>query len=236
MTAIEWRLSRFAVLTPAQRQALRQLGGQIIHAEPHQPLLRAGDAAAYTILLHEGWAMLFRDLPDSRRQIMNFCLPGDLVDPCSLLLTYRDFAVHAVTEVAFSRVSVSDLTELIAAHPELALPILWSEARDIHWLRSHLMSIGRLSARERLAALFVEFAACLEPVSATGVDKGFEIPPNQQMLADATGLSFVHVSRTLVQMRDEGLLERRGRRLFMVDIDGLRRIAPDGQANSLLVQ
>jgi len=226
MLDIEKRINRFQRLSRAESDSVRRLGVPVLSGEPGQRLLAAGEKAGNTILLLGGWAMLFRELPDARRQIMHFCLPGDLVDPCSLLLRRRDFVVEAITPVAYSRVSLASLTELVDRHPRLALPLLWGEARDVYWLRSHLLSIGRMTARERLAGLFLEFAERLASLDRYR-DAVIEVPANQQMLADATGLSAVHVSRTLGAMEKDGLLSRRGHHLIVIDPGLLQGEIPD---------
>ena len=222
---IEKRLSAFHALNKAESAALRALGGPARTAEKDQQILAANQPSDRTILIHRGRAMIYRDLSDGRRQIMQFCLPGDLVDPCSLLAKRRDFSIAAISRLTFSDVSLNELTSLISQHPHLALPLLWNEARDIYLLRRHLLGVGRMTAKERLAALFLEIYERLSMVGhATG--GSFKLYANQKILGDATGLSAVHVSRTMQSMEREELIERSGGTLT-IDREGLHRLVPD---------
>ena len=220
------RLSAFRSLTEGEATVLAELGRHQKRAAKGAPLLASGVSADRTILIHSGWAMLYRDLADGRRQVMQFCLPGDLVDPCSLLMRRRDFSVAAISPMRYSEVTLPQLTDIIGAHPGLALPLLWNEARDIYLLRRHLLSVGRMSARERLAALFLEL---WERLAASGQlhNGSFNLPPNQQMLGDATGLSAIHVSRTLRKMESDKLITRSGRNCMTIDYQAVQKLIPD---------
>jgi len=223
---LERRIGRFQSLSQAESTALRGLGQLICTASRGQLMLGPDSPRNQTVLMHSGWAMLYRDVTDGRRQIMQFCLSGDLVDPCNLLLEMRDFSVAAVTPVTYSLVGFGDLSTVIENHPRLALPLLWSEAREVYLLRSHLLSVGRLTAKERLAALFLELSARLTAIGHAD-SQHFQMHANQEMLADATGLSSVHVSRTLHAMQDEGLIERKGHGYLIIDCVRLRQLVPD---------
>ena len=203
--ALVQRLAAFQRLTPPESDALRGLGQSVMRASKGVQMLAAECAADRTILIHHGWAMIYRDLNDGRRQIMQFCLPGDLVDPCSLLVSRRDFAIAAITPVTYSEVTLDDLTQIISEHPHLALPLLWNEAREIYLLRRHLLSVGRMTAVERLASLFMELS---DRLSIAGIAAGgsFNLHATQQMVGDATGLSAVHVSRTIRSMEQDKLI------------------------------
>jgi len=225
-SSIERRIARFKPLSRPESAALQALGRRVADAQRGEFLLGPEDTSHQTVLMHSGWAMLYRDLADGRRQIMQFCLAGDLVDPCNLLLTKRDFSIAAVTKVTYSLVSFSELTAVIERYPGLALGLLWGEAREIYLLRSHLLSVGRLTAKERLASLFLELWERLTVVGQAGSEY-FQMPANQEMLADATGLSSVHVSRTLNAMQAEGLIERHGHGYLLINYALLRDLVPD---------
>jgi CRP/FNR family transcriptional regulator len=224
--ALQKRLSTFQQLNETEAAALKNLGQSIKVAEKGQMLLPADCPADRTILIHSGWATIYRDLSDGRRQIMQFCLPGDLVDPCSLLVSRRDFAIASISPIQYSEVSLADLTQVISEHPQLALPLLWNEARDIYLLRRHLLSIGRMTAMERLAALFLELADRLA-TAGFATNGSFILHATQKMLGDATGLSAVHVSRTMRAMEDERLIERSGHNRLTIDRHGLQQLIPD---------
>ena len=223
---LELRLDQSQPLTGEERRALRGLEAHPRTGQRGEILLHAGEVARHTVLLHSGWAMLYRDLTDGRRQIMYFCLPGDLVDPCSLLLGRRDFSVAAITELRYSRVTLEQLVSIVGVQPRLALPLLSNDARDLLLLRAHLLSVGRMSARERIAALLLELWERLLRVDAAR-DGQLRLEASQQMLADATGLSAIHVNRVLRRMEREGLVRREARHLLVIDHQKLRALVPD---------
>jgi CRP-like cAMP-binding protein len=223
---LEKRLSAFRPLNESEAAALVALGQKVKSAEKGNCLLALDGVSDRTVLIHSGWAMIYRDLSDGRRQIMQFCLPGDLADPCSLLLRRRDFSIAAISPMRYSEVTLDQLTSIIDEHPRLALPLLWNEARDIYLLRRHLLSIGRMTARERLSALFLELWERLS-VSGYLTNGSFVMHANQQMLGDATGLSAIHVSRTLRKMETDKLITRSGRNRISVDHQALQKQIPD---------
>lgn len=228
MLPIEQRLASFRPLTAAERQSVGALAEPQCTAERGDVLLAAGEPARRTIVIGEGWAILHRDLPDGRRQVIQFCLPGDLIDPFSLLASEYDFSVTALTRMRFSFATVDALTQLLGQHPDLALPLLWGEAGSHSLLRAHLLSIGRLCARERLAALLLELRERLAVVGLADTD-GFRLCATQEILADSLGLSVVHLNRTLRRLELDGLLRRDGRSFLAIDQAGLRALVPEFQ-------
>ena len=97
---------------------------------------------------------------------------------------------------------------------------------SFYLLRRHLLSIGRMTARERLSALFLELWERLS-VSGYLTNGSFVMHANQQMLGDATGLSAIHVSRTLRKMETDKLITRSGRNRISVDHQALQKHIPD---------
>lgn len=231
MNLLAHRLERFRPLNAEEIAILATLGKSVRDASSGQSLLETGDTTHCTVLIHAGWAMVHRELRDGRRQIIQFSLPGDLIDPCNILAEHRDFCVVAITPVRYSFISLERLATVIEAHPRLVLPLLWNEAREVYRLRSHLLSVGRLSARERLASVFLELWERLQTIGQTH-NNHFCMHASQGMLADATGLSAVHVSRTLQRMEKDGLIDRSNGQHWHFNIEGLRALVPDMLINN----
>ena len=95
---------------------------------------------------------------------------------------------------------------------------------DASIFREWIMNVGRRDARERLAHIFCEFALRLES-AGMGSTTGYELPMTQEQLADATGLTAVHVNRTLKAMDAEGLIKRERRFILIPDWEKLRTVA-----------
>jgi CRP-like cAMP-binding protein len=208
--AVLARLSSLAPLSPADIGVLDDLSGFARHL-PLRAELRRQNLVQSPQLLLSGWACAQRLLGDGRRQILSFLLPGDCIG--SLLNTGMP-APCAV--VALTPVVVADARPLILAaeganppHPGLAMAIRVMANRDEILLRDQIVRLGRQTAYERMMHLMLEFRDRLTIAGHARRDT-FHLPLTQETLADALGLSVVHVNRTLQQIRRDGLLEMRG--------------------------
>lgn len=218
------KLRQFIPLTPGEKAALGRIGGHALPARAHDVLLDQGRGTGIAVLLHSGWAIRHRTLRDGRRQIIDFVLPGDLCDPSSFFQRHADCAVSAITDGSYTLVRAWEILDLIAASPRLGAFFWWLESQEGQYLRSHLVAVGRLTAYERIAYLVWELWTRLRAVGLVE-QNSFTLPANQALIADATGLSHVHVSRTLSRMQREKLLRRLDRRYQILDPPRFRQIA-----------
>jgi CRP-like cAMP-binding protein len=159
-------------------------------------------------LIVSGWACRQRLLRDGRRQILGFLLPGDLV-----ALGAVASPISEASTVALTRLETIEMPDLAAAGawPGSSLAKLFhlSPAAEERRLIEHLVRLGRRTAYERVGHLLLELG---ERLQAVGMADGgrFPLPVTQEVLADALGLSVVHVNRILQQLRREGLIETQG--------------------------
>lgn len=218
------KLRQFVPLTQGEKAALGRICGHAQPAKPRDVLLDQGRDTGVAVLLHSGWAIRHRTLRDGRRQIIDFVLPGDLCDPSGYFQRHADCSVSAITEGTYSLVRAREILDLIATSPRLGAFFWWLEAQEEHYLRAHLVAVGRLTAYERIAYLVWELWARLRAVGLAE-ENTFSLPANQALIADATGLSHVHVSRTLGRMEREKLLRRVERRVQILDPARFRQIA-----------
>jgi CRP-like cAMP-binding protein len=91
-------------------------------------------------------------------------------------------------------------------------------------MRSHLLAVGRMTARERIAYLVWELTHRLEMV-AESPPRVYRLPISQELMADAVGLSVVHVSRTLAALQREGIVHRHGQAWQILSPRRLRALA-----------
>jgi CRP-like cAMP-binding protein len=175
-------------------------------------------------LLVSGWACRYKDLPDGRRQIVGFFLPGDFCDLNVYILSELDHSIGALTAVRYYEIQPEQFQQVVDERPRLLRALLWHEMVASGIQRQWLLSIGQRSPVERLAHLFVELFYRLRAVGLTQ-GHGFEFPITQHNLAEANGLSLVHVNRTLQEMRREGLIELADRQLRILDLDRLKQTA-----------
>jgi len=218
-------LSRYMPLDDADRDALLSLQtGPLCACDARTDIAREGDNPTVIRLLVSGWACRYKDLPDGRRQIVGFFLPGDFCDLNIYILSELDHSIGALTQVRFFEIQPQQFQEVIDRRPHLIRALLWHEMVSAGIQREWLLSIGQRSPLERLSHLFVELYYRLRAVGlATGLS--FDLPITQNHLAEANGLSVVHLNRTLQEMRREELIELSDRQLRINDIERLKQIA-----------
>jgi CRP-like cAMP-binding protein len=210
-------IRRLSALAPLDDAALAALEAAIRQAHPvaaRRDLVVEGKEIAEPKLIVSGWAMRVRLLADGRRQVLSFLLPGDLIGYCrhrrpiavSTVLALQDLLVCAAP-------TCSDLPELEAAYAT-------SAALEEAYLLAHIMRLGRLTAQERIYDLLLEFRDRLA-LAGLAQDETFSLPLTQEMLADALGLTAVHINRMLQLSRSMGDLRWTGRSVTLVDPDAL---------------
>ncbi len=218
------RLRRFVDPGADELAALALLTRDRRQAAPGQCLLREGDTGRAAMLLCSGWALRQRTLADGRRQIMEFLLPGDMCDPGSFVTRRTDSSVVAITAIQYSRVPPELLMETLRHAPGLGVCLWWMAAQHAAMMRSHLLAVGRLHARERIAYLVWELACRLDLLHDRP-PQGYRLPISQELIADAVGLSVVHVSRTLCALEREGIVHRHGHHWQILSRRRLRALA-----------
>lgn len=160
-----------------------------------------------------GWCYRYRLLEDGRRTVFNFWLPGDLINltPISPGLESR---TAAICEAELVHIMDTEFSALCDASPTLGAAFAANERLDNLLLANQVLRLGRLSAMERVAHLFLEL---WDRLSLVGLADGeqFPLPFTYGTLADALGLSNVHISRTLGQLRERGLIETKRRTVVL---------------------
>jgi len=190
-------------------------GADIIH--PGQE-----DAELYT--LFSGWAFRYKSLPDGRRQILNFLLPGDLVGLQASLLNAAQHGIESLTEVELCVFSRKRVWDLFVKMPSIAYELAWLGSREESMLDENLTSVGQRNAGERIAALMISL---YRRANALGLvtDNSFQFPLTQQQVADALGLSLVHTSKTWSRLRRDGVFSISGGRLTLLNPRATARMA-----------
>ncbi|MFT6092053.1 MAG: CRP-like cAMP-binding protein [Sulfitobacter sp.] len=180
------------------------------------------DQAAYILI--SGWACSYKLLTDGQRQIIDFQIPGDFLGLRSVALYISDQTIEPVTDIEVTEVNVSGLMKAFADTPRLATAVLWAASRDEAMVVEHLVNIGRRDAAERTAHFLLELGARLSLVGM-GSKAGYACPLNQYLMADALGLSAVHVNRVLRTLRESGMVTVRDGFVTFDDYDRLVEFA-----------
>ncbi len=207
-SALIRKFGAFLDLTCAEKDYLGEIQSRRMRVKPGQELLQEGDKDQNVFILQSGWANSYKDLPDGGRQIINFPVPGDCIGLRNVLLRKADHSFSALTNATVSFVNASRILQLLDEQPRLRSAFLWSAARDESMVVERLVSIGRRDAIQRTAHFFIEMTERLTLVGLA-TDTQFHWPLNQGVLADALGLSAIHVNRVLRQLREQNLLTLR---------------------------
>ena len=185
-------------------------------------LFNQGMPLASSFVLLSGWAMRFKTLTDGRRQVLSVLLPGDLIGSEAHLLAEATATVVALTPILVSEFRPNAIARMFEEQPRLAATLLWMNAREEAFLGERLLSVGRQSAFERVGHFFVELYHRLNLIGQVP-DREFDCPLTLDIVADAIGMSMVHVSRTLQVLRKARLLAREGRTVRILDLERLER-------------
>ncbi len=214
----------FKPVTAEELVALNQTKRDHLVAPAGAEIVRAGDDSPELYTLYSGWAFRFKTLPDGRRQILNFLLPGDLLGLQASMFDAALHGIEALTEVQLCVLPRRKVWGLFGQMPGLAFDVTWLGAREESFVDENLTSVGRRSAAERVAALIV---ALYKRSRALGlaVDETFAFPLTQQHIADALGLSLVHTNKTLARLRRMGMFTRTNGTMTLTNPRVLERVA-----------
>jgi CRP-like cAMP-binding protein len=218
------RLSRFVPLTGEELGCLAAMQSAPMVVARGKQLIDEGQTRQHAYVLHSGWACNYKDLANGRRQVISFPIAGDCVGLRSVLLRTADHSVSVLTDVVVSSIEEARMRQCVDDFPRLAAAILWAASRDEAMVVEHLVNIGRRSALERTAHFFVELAERHQLIGQA-TEAEFKCPLNQFFLADALGLTAIHVNRVLRQLRVDELLTLRKGVVTIHDIIKLRDLA-----------
>ncbi|MCU9850502.1 Crp/Fnr family transcriptional regulator [Defluviimonas sp. WL0024] len=218
------KLSAFVSLSDAELAVLDRLHQRRRSFVVGRDLVHQGQSDQAAYILSEGWVCSYKIQPDGSRQIVDFQIPGDFLGLRSVLLHTSDHSIEPVVDIQAAEVLASDLLEAFAHTPRLAMAVLWAVSRDEAMVVEHLVCIGRRDANARMAHFLLELGVRLALVGM-GSKAGYDCPLTQYHLADALGLSAVHVNRVLRQLREGGLVTFRDGHVTFDDYERLVALA-----------
>ncbi len=218
------KLSAFVALAEAELAVLEQLHQRRRTFEAGRDLVHQGQSEQAAYILAAGWVVSYKIQPDGSRQIVDFQIPGDFLGLRSVLLHTSDHGIEPIVEIEAAEVLVSDLLQAFAETPRLATAILWAVSRDEAMVVEHLVGLGRRYADARMAHFLLELGVRLSLVGM-GSKKGYACPLTQYHLADALGLSAIHVNRVLRKLREDELVTFRDGFVTFNNYEGLVKLA-----------
>jgi CRP-like cAMP-binding protein len=218
------KLETFTELSDEEKRALQEAVGPVRSYGSHEDLIREGDQSSGVPVVISGFACRHKMLPDGRRQIIGYFLPGDMCDARVFILKRMDHTISTLAPTTICLLPRDAILELTSRHPRITRAFWWNTLVEEAIVRQWLVNIGQRTALERLAHLFCEIYVRLQVVGlATAA--GCELPVTQSELADTVALSTVHVNRTLKELRRVGLVSMSSKSLIIHDLPGLRALA-----------
>lgn len=213
-------LASHAPLDDVDRAALLDLPFTPRSLEAASYFVREGDPPLHCAVLVSGFAYRQKLTGDGARQILSIHIPGEPLDFQNIFLDEADHSLQMLTRAELALIPRAPLQEIARARPAVAYAILVYTLIEASIFREWVLNVGRRNARARLAHVLCEFAIRLEAAGlADGC--GCELPMTQEQLADAIGLTPVHVNRTLKTLESEGLIRRDRRHVSFPDWKGL---------------
>jgi len=225
--ALERFLSRLlnrSSLSKVEQGAILRLSGRVSTFRPRVDIVVPGQHVDYACLVGRGIAARFDQMRNGQRQLAAFYIPGDMCDLHSIVAPTAAWGITAISATTIVHVPHAQLCKAIADHPNLALAFWRDGTADASILAKWLGNLGRQDARARLAHILCEFGIRME-AAGLGTRTAFDLPISQEQLADALGLTPVHVNRTMQRLRAEGLVWTHNQRIEILDWAGLAATA-----------
>jgi CRP-like cAMP-binding protein len=214
------RLLSRTLLTDEEQAAVLALRGTREEVLPQHAFVCGDEEDTTTCLIASGLCARTSLSSLGEQQITAFYMPGDIPDLQRVMVPESASTFAAITSAEVVRIRYSDIRETAIKYPGIAEALWRHTVCDSLILAEWIVNIGRRDARARLAHLFCESA--VRSGNASGKSFSFDFPITQRNLADATGLSTVHVNRSMQALKRDHLFEVRGKVAWIDDWDALK--------------
>jgi CRP-like cAMP-binding protein len=196
-----------------------------LHCRPGGAIYLEGATSPHLYTIYSGWGFRYKSLPDGRRQILNYVLPGDFLGLQATLDHPMEHGIEALTDVRLCTFSRDRLDELFRNHPSLARGLTWLAAREERILDEQLLAIGQRRSGERIAYLLWHLMRRARESGLVSANGALALPMTQQHLADTLGMSLVNFNKTLQRLRKTGVFTFSDRRLEIRDEAAMAKLA-----------
>lgn len=218
------RLEARRPLSAAARDKLMALPVRREEFAAHRHIIHEGEPTTRSCFLESGFVSCSKGLRDGARQIVSFHVPGDMVDLQSALVMISDHGVFTHTASTVLSIANADILELVETSPEIGRALWFDTLVDAAIYREWTLNVGRRSAVMGTAHLLLELFYRFQAVGMTS-GNSFELPTTQADLADALGLSAVHMNRSLQSLRGERLIRTFQRTMTIENMEALVDLA-----------
>jgi CRP-like cAMP-binding protein len=210
------KLSNWFTLNEADEQAVLALPHRVRVVEPHHFLVRERQAATHCCVMLSGYSVRHKIVAGGARQIVAIHMKRDLVDLQSSLLGTADHSVQMLTKGEVAFIPRAAVEQIALERPRIGIAMWKDTLVDGSIFREWIANVGRRDSTTRMAHLLCEFAVRLK-LAGLGEQTSYELPMTQDQLADAVGLTPVHVNRTLQLLERHNLITRNKRSVSVAD-------------------
>lgn len=223
------KLRYWASFDEADEQALLALPHEIREIQPQHYIVRERDRPIHSCVMLSGYSFRHKLVGTGLRQIVSLHMKGDLVDLQNSLLGIADHSVQTLVRSRVAMIPRDAIRQIAFERPQIGFAMWRDTLVDGSIFREWVVNVGRRDARSRLAHLLCEFALRLK-VAGLGDHTDYELPMTQEQLADALGLTPVHVNRTIKTLERDGLITRSSTR--SIQIGDWKKLADVGDFDS----
>jgi CRP-like cAMP-binding protein len=195
-------------------------GVRTLKVRKNKDLVISGNHYDCVYVNHDGWLARYKILHSGSRQIIDFILPGQVFGLQACLFKRSLYSVVTITEATLTTIPFDMVDNVFERNLVLAKALFWSAAYEAAILAEHLIDAARRSAYERVSHLLLELFVRLNSVHLTD-NMTISIPLTQELIADALGLTTVHVNRTLGALREDKLIAMDGHAVTILDFEAL---------------
>lgn len=211
-------------LPEADRQAILTMPYTLKSLAPGSYLVRDGELPSGCGILVSGFAYRQKLAGDGGRQILSFHVPGEPLDFQNIFLNVADHSVQMLTRGQIALVPRAEIQKIARSSPAIGHAIMVSILVEASIFREWILNVGRRDAKSRLAHMLCELAVRLD-AHGLAAGMGYHLPMTQAELADALGLTPVHLNRVIRLLEVDGLLQRSKRELSFPDWERMRDLA-----------
>jgi CRP/FNR family transcriptional regulator, anaerobic regulatory protein len=191
------KLDIFRRFTPEELAFVSEFKTGELTVEAGSMLFLEGTSSAHLYTVMSGWAFRYKSLEDGRRQILNYCVPGDFIGLQGSVMNEMQHSIEALSDMVLCVFQREGLWRLFETHAGLSFDVTWLAARSEQLVDQQLLSVGQRTALERCAHLLLQLSRRAAALELTGAPTKVRIPITQQHIADTLGISLVHTNRTL---------------------------------------
>jgi len=218
------KIEKRAPLSPAARAAFLALPTRERAFGTYRDIVREGDRTTHSCFIKSGLVSRYKTLRSGARAIVSFHIRGDMVDLQSSLVLIADHGIRTHVPTTIVEYQHEDLLRIAADYPEVARAFWFDTLIDSSIFREWTLNVGRRTARERIAHLLLEMAWRMRQAGLIDGNT-MVLPISQADLADAVGISPVHINRSLQALRAEGLIRTYGKTVVIEKWDEMAELS-----------